>query len=72
LLFIAQVPFALGTVSPSQAGLGTGLYFGGMSAASAIASIILPQFALNAAIGVLWGAIAFAIAALSLAKIRNQ
>jgi Major Facilitator Superfamily len=72
LLFIAQVPFALGTVSPSQAGLGTGLYFGGMSAASAIASIILPQFALNAAIGVLWGAIAFTIAALSLAKIRNQ
>ena len=55
-----------------QSALGTGLYFGGMSLAGAIASIILPQFALNAAIGALWGAIAFTIAALSLIKIRHQ
>lgn len=34
LLFVSQIPVALGMVSPKYAGLGTGLYFGGMGLAS--------------------------------------
>jgi hypothetical protein len=39
-LFVAQVPWALMTVAPDHAGLGVGLYFGGMGIATAIASLL--------------------------------
>ncbi len=58
-IFINQIPFCLSRVPPIHAGLGTGLYFGGMGAASAIASLLLkfsPGFTPAAA--VVWIAIA--------------
>jgi MFS family permease len=41
LLSIAQIPWCLGMLPPQQAGLATGLYFGGISAATAILSLII-------------------------------
>jgi hypothetical protein len=41
LIFESQIPLILGMVPSDRAGLGTGLYFGGIGAASAIVSIIL-------------------------------
>jgi MFS family permease len=67
LIFISQIPYALGMVPPTQAGLGTGLYFGGMGAATAFASILMQQSqGMTLTAGVWWSAIAFFIAALCL------
>jgi lysylphosphatidylglycerol synthetase-like protein (DUF2156 family) len=41
LLFIAQIPWCLGMLPPPKAGLATGLYFGGMGAATALLSLLL-------------------------------
>jgi MFS family permease len=41
LLLIAQIPWCLGLLPPSQAGIATGCYFGGMGAATAIGSLLL-------------------------------
>jgi Na+/melibiose symporter-like transporter len=41
LLFIAQIPWCLGRLSDRQTGLSTGLYFGGMGAATAILGLII-------------------------------
>jgi hypothetical protein len=43
LLFIAQIPWCLKMLPPTQAGLATGLYFGGMGAATALLSLLLLQ-----------------------------
>jgi hypothetical protein len=40
LLFTSQIPFVLAMVPPAWAGLGTGLYFGGMGAATALISLL--------------------------------
>jgi hypothetical protein len=40
-IFINQIPFCLSRVPPIHAGLGTGLYFGGMGAATAIVSLLM-------------------------------
>ncbi len=43
VIFINQIPFCLSRVPPIHAGLGTGLYFGGMGAATAIVSLVMKQ-----------------------------
>ncbi len=45
LVLIDQIPFALLVVSPSQAGLGTGSYLGGMGAGAALIALLLQQSA---------------------------
>lgn len=40
LVFESQIPLILGMVASDRAGLGTGLYFGGIGAAGAFVSII--------------------------------
>lgn len=63
LIFIAQIPYALLMVPPTNAGLGTGLYFGGMGAATALVTALMQQFTGVTPIqGVLWSAIAFLVA----------
>jgi Major Facilitator Superfamily len=63
LLFIDQIPFVLTRVPPSRAGLGTGFYFGGMGAATALVGAfqlagLLPfWWAIVLAIGAWWIAI---------------
>ncbi|HBB33063.1 MAG TPA: hypothetical protein DC064_14990 [Cyanobacteria bacterium UBA9273] len=67
LIFISQIPYALAMVPRTQAGLGTGLYFGGMGAATASASMLMKQpEGMTLTAGVLWSAIAFLVAALCL------
>lgn len=41
LIFASQIPLILGMVASDRAGLGTGLYFGGIGAAGAIVSLLL-------------------------------
>ena len=41
LLLVAQIPWCLGRLPPHQAGLSTGLYFGGMGAANAFLTLII-------------------------------
>jgi divalent metal cation (Fe/Co/Zn/Cd) transporter len=58
LLFISIIPFALSGIPLSQAGLSTGLYFGGSGLAGAIASRLLqPNHPLTP-----WNAFGWAIA----------
>ncbi|HEY9601847.1 MAG TPA: hypothetical protein V6C85_09570, partial [Allocoleopsis sp.] len=67
LIFISQIPFALAMVPPAHAGLGTGLYFGGMGAATALSSILMKQpGGMTAASAFGWAAIAFLVTALCL------
>lgn len=70
LLFITQIPFALAMVPPAHAGLGTGLYFGGMGAATAILSVLNQSSDVTSITGFLGGAIAFLLATSCLATIR--
>lgn len=63
LLFTAQIPFALSILSPTHAGLATGLYFGGIGAAMAVVSSLELARKINPIIGLGGGAIAFLIAA---------
>jgi MFS family permease len=44
LLSIAQIPWCLGMLAPQQAGLATGLYFGGIGAATALLSLLQLSF----------------------------
>ncbi|MCA1992347.1 MAG: MFS transporter [Coleofasciculus sp. S288] len=68
LVFISQIPFALSKVPLQLAGLGTGSYFGGMGAATALASILIVQLGkVTPTAGALWTAIAFLFAALCIA-----
>ncbi|MGA7936789.1 MAG: MFS transporter [Kovacikia sp.] len=61
LLFITQIPFALAMVPPAWAGLGTGLYFGGMGAATALVSLLEQSGSIAPITGFLGGAIAFLV-----------
>ncbi|NJM77962.1 MAG: MFS transporter, partial [Acaryochloridaceae cyanobacterium RU_4_10] len=44
MVFSSQISFALRMMPPGRAGLGTGLYFGGIGAATAILSYLLQQW----------------------------
>jgi hypothetical protein len=43
LILISQIPFTLGIFPPDRAGLSTGLFFGGIGAATALLSALLQQ-----------------------------
>jgi hypothetical protein len=62
LVFESQIPLALGLVPADRAGLGTGLYFGGIGAATAVLSTLLLQIhPVPTSLGFTMGAIAFAL-----------
>ncbi|HEY9629067.1 MAG TPA: MFS transporter [Coleofasciculaceae cyanobacterium] len=64
-VFVGGVPFALSLVPAERAGLGIGLYFGGMGAAAGLFGLLVPQpERLSGATDGLLGAIAFLLAAL--------
>jgi MFS family permease len=66
LIFNGAFPFAFGQVIPSQAGLGIGLYLGGLSAASTLFGATFKETALVPPPTGAWvGAIAFGVVALS-------
>lgn len=60
LILICQIPYSLGMMPPTLAGLGTGLYFGGMGGASALYSLFIKQSGGMTEVGAILGiAIAF-------------
>jgi MFS family permease len=68
LVFESQIPLALSMLPSDRAGLATGLYFGGIGAATSIISIIWQNSGLIAPI---IGAIAFTLVALCLDRSTN-
>ncbi|BAY24707.1 hypothetical protein NIES2100_45030 [Calothrix sp. NIES-2100] len=50
LIFVSMIPFTLGKLPPHQAGLATGLYFGGCAGANALVTLLIKQ-ALIASLG---------------------
>ncbi|BAY80383.1 major facilitator superfamily MFS_1 (plasmid) [Nostoc linckia NIES-25] len=71
LLFTSQIPFALFMVPPAWAGLGTGLYFGGMGAATALISLLQQYNEIAPVIGFFGSAIAALIATSCLNTIKS-
>jgi hypothetical protein len=72
LIFDSQIPLALGMLPSDRAGLATGLYFGGIGAATAMIGIILRDSrALAAIMTLILGAIAFVLVAICL-KLRTK
>ncbi|MGB8700343.1 MAG: hypothetical protein WCD18_13080 [Thermosynechococcaceae cyanobacterium] len=72
IVFKYQVPFALGALPPSRAGLGTGLYFGAIGASTAILSLLLLQwgpFGVATGLGVNVGALGIATLSLRAFKL---
>jgi hypothetical protein len=69
LVFISTIPFALASVPPSQAGLGTGLYFGGSGAGMAIFAALMQQGEIAPVVGLGLAAIAFFLAWNCLARL---
>jgi hypothetical protein len=62
LIFESQIPLVLGMVPSDRAGLGTGLYFGGIGAASALVSIFLEGTTpVTPIVEFLWCAASFAL-----------
>jgi hypothetical protein len=73
LVFESQIPFALGTVPANRAGLGTGLYFGGIGASTAILSLLLKQWrTLRPSDGFFLSSLSLAVAILCIAIIYRQ
>ncbi len=73
LIFESQIPLILGIVPSDRAGLGTGLYFGGIGAASAIVSIILQGAVTITPIGeFFWCGVSFAIVFLCFTKLQYK
>ncbi|GAB4196762.1 MAG: hypothetical protein Fur006_44510 [Coleofasciculaceae cyanobacterium] len=68
LISNGAVPYALSAVPPQQAGLGTGMYFGGFSAAMGLFGVMFPSSnPMAPMMGAVLGAIAFLIAGLCIA-----
>ncbi|MBF2062858.1 MAG: MFS transporter [Calothrix sp. C42_A2020_038] len=57
LIFESQIPLILGMLANDRAGLGTGLYFGGMGAAGSFTSILLQSAPLTSGTELLYGTI---------------
>jgi hypothetical protein len=74
LISNGAVPYALSVVPPQQAGLGTGMYFGGFSAAMGLFGVMFPSSnQMVPMMGAVLGAIAFLIAGVSIAvSTRNS
>ncbi|MBE9008441.1 MFS transporter [Fortiea sp. LEGE XX443] len=47
LVFLSMIPLVLGKLPATQAGLGTGLYFGGSAGGTAIVSLLIKQLSLT-------------------------
>ena len=71
VVFIAMIPFALGKVPPSLAGLGTGLYFGGSGAATTLFLILMKSLKMNPFIAFCLGIMAFVVAVVSISKSKK-
>jgi MFS family permease len=71
VVFIAMIPFALGKVPPSLAGLATGLYFGGSGAAATVFSILMKLLTVNPFIAFCLGAMAFFVAFVFIGKSKK-
>jgi predicted MFS family arabinose efflux permease len=68
LISNGAVPYALSIVPPQRAGLGTGMYFGGFSAAAGLFGLVFRQpNQMTPMMGAVLGAIAFLIAGLCIA-----
>lgn len=73
LVFTNMIPLGLSMVDRSQAGFGTGLFFGGSGLASAIfATIVITQGKITPMYGALLSLLALAIAIISLKKFTNH
>lgn len=74
LISNGAVPYALLIVPPPQAGLGTGMYFGGFSAAIGLFGVVFPSSnQMTPMMGAVLGAIAFLMAGLCIAaSTRNS
>lgn len=68
LIVNGAVPYALSVVPSQRAGLGTGMYFGGYSAAAGLFGVVFAQAGkMTPMAGAIWGAIAFVVAGLCIA-----
>jgi hypothetical protein len=73
LIFESQIPLILGMVPCDRAGLATGLYFGGMGAASALVSILLQGMnTITPIVEFFWCAVSFIIVLLCLAATKKM
>ncbi|AFY31419.1 MFS transporter [Calothrix sp. PCC 7507] len=59
LVFVSMIPFALSKVPPNQAGLSTGLYFGGSAGATALVPILIKQVGMTSMGAFLLAEVAF-------------
>jgi hypothetical protein len=72
LVFESQIPLALGLVPADRAGLGTGLYFGGIGAATAgLSTLLLQIHPVPTSLGFTMGAIAFALVLFCLSWVQH-
>ncbi|QIR39683.1 MFS transporter [Tolypothrix sp. PCC 7910] len=71
LIFVSMIPFYLGKVSLQQAGLATGLYFGGSAGATAIVAILVKQAFFTSLIAFLLSEVAFFVVAGSLVILKK-
>ncbi|MBD2166595.1 MFS transporter [Calothrix membranacea FACHB-236] len=71
LIFVSMIPFYLGKVSLQQAGLATGLYFGGSAGATAIVAILIKQAFFTSLIAFLLSEVAFFVVAGSLVILKK-
>ncbi|MBD2338331.1 MFS transporter [Calothrix sp. FACHB-156] len=71
LIFVSIIPFCLGKVSLQQAGLATGLYFGGSAGATAIVAILIKQEFFTSLIAFLLSEVAFFVVAGSVVIIKK-
>ncbi|WP_017654738.1 MFS transporter [Fortiea contorta] len=63
LVFVSMIPFALGKVTPHQAGLGTGLYFAGAAGATALVSLLIKEIGITPIAAFLLAEVAFFVIA---------
>lgn len=61
IVLISIIPFVLSKIHPLQAGLGTGLYFGGSAGGTAIVSLLMKQIGISAVGAFLLAEVAFLI-----------
>jgi hypothetical protein len=73
LVFESQIPLVLGMLPSDRAGLGTGLYFGGMGAANTLVSILLQGVdSISPIAEFLWCVVSFSVVVLCLAATRKM
>ncbi|MBD2356708.1 MFS transporter [Tolypothrix sp. FACHB-123] len=63
LIFVSMIPFCLGKLAPHQAGLATGLFFGGAAGAMALVSLLVKQAIIGSLGAFLLSEVAFFVVA---------